>query len=67
MINRPFWETHWWTISSQTQAELKQAIALAAQGEFVRYEVDVLGANNRVITIDFLYVHCKTRQAKLFC
>lgn len=53
VINRPFWETHWWTISPQTQAELKQAIARAAQGEFIRYEVDVLGANNRVATIDF--------------
>ncbi|MEH1810368.1 PAS domain S-box protein [Nostoc sp.] len=52
-IDRPFWETHWWTISPQTQAELKQAIARAAQGEFIRYEVDVLGANNRVATIDF--------------
>ncbi|MEH1864252.1 MAG: PAS domain S-box protein [Nostoc sp.] len=53
VINRPFWEAHWWTISPQTQEELKQAIARSAQGEFVRYEVDVLGANNRVATIDF--------------
>ncbi|MEA5604529.1 PAS domain-containing protein [Nostoc sp. UHCC 0252] len=53
VIDRPFWEAHWWTISPQTQEELKQAIAHAAKGEFVRYEVDVLGANNRVATIDF--------------
>ncbi|MDZ8026680.1 MAG: PAS domain-containing protein [Nostoc sp. DedQUE11] len=53
VINRPFWEAHWWTISPQTQEQLKQAIARAAQGEFIRYEVDVIGANNRVATIDF--------------
>ncbi|MEH2241577.1 PAS domain-containing protein [Nostoc sp.] len=53
VINRPFWEAYWWTISPQTQEELRQAIARAAQGEFIRYEVDVLGANNRVATIDF--------------
>jgi len=53
VVNRPFWETHWWTISPQTQEQLKQAIARAAQGEFIRYEVDVIGANNRVATIDF--------------
>ncbi|WP_392480799.1 PAS domain-containing protein [Nostoc sp. C110] len=53
VINRPFWEAHWWTISPQTQEELKQAIADAAKGKFVRYEVDVLGANERVATIDF--------------
>ncbi|MDZ8259620.1 PAS domain S-box protein [Nostoc sp. ChiQUE01b] len=53
VIDRPFWEAYWWTISPQTQAELKQAIARAAQGEFIRYEVDVLGANSQVATIDF--------------
>lgn len=53
VVNRPFWETHWWTISPQTQEQLKQAIVRAAQGEFIRYEVDVIGANNRVATIDF--------------
>ena len=52
-INRPFWETKWWTISTATQEQLKEAIARAASGEFVRYEVDVLGAQNLVTTIDF--------------
>ena len=53
VLNRPFWEAKWWTISEETQAQLKNAIALAAQGEFVRYEVDVLGAEDKIITIDF--------------
>jgi PAS domain S-box-containing protein len=52
IINRPFWEARWWTISPETQTQLKAAIAQAAQGEFVRYEVDVLGVD-RVATIDF--------------
>ncbi|WP_204138571.1 diguanylate cyclase [Halomicronema sp. CCY15110] len=53
VINRPFWEARWWTISPATQAQLKEAIAQAAAGQFVRYEVDVLGAEGRVATIDF--------------
>jgi PAS domain S-box-containing protein len=53
VVNRPFWETKWWTIDHETQEQLKQAIACASSGSFVRYEVDVLGANNSVITIDF--------------
>lgn len=53
VIGRPFWEARWWTISEQTQNQLRKAIALAASGEFVRYEVDVLGAGNTVATIDF--------------
>ena len=53
LINRPFWECHWWTISEATQAELKAAIRRAAAGEFVRYEVEVLGAEGRTVFIDF--------------
>ncbi len=53
VVGRPFWECHWWTISPATQAQLRVAITQAARGEFVRYEVDVLGAQGRVITIDF--------------
>jgi PAS domain S-box-containing protein len=53
VIGRPFWEARWWTISPQTQAQLQAAIAQAAKGEFVRYEVEVLGAGDRIVTIDF--------------
>jgi PAS domain S-box-containing protein len=41
VINRPFWEARWWTISPQTQAQLRSCIQSAATGEFVRYEVDI--------------------------
>ncbi|MEO1429592.1 MAG: PAS domain S-box protein [Cyanobacteria bacterium J06633_8] len=53
VVNRPFWQNYWWTISPQTQYSLQQAIKRAANGEFVRYEVDILGAGNKVTTIDF--------------
>ncbi|WP_168642926.1 PAS domain S-box protein [Dolichospermum sp. UHCC 0259] len=53
VVNRPFWETYWWTNSPENQDKLKQAIARAAQGEFIRYEVDVLGSGNQIATIDF--------------
>ena len=53
VVGKPFWETYWWTISTATQERLQKAIAQAAQGEFVRYEVEVLGAGGQVATIDF--------------
>ncbi|MEA5582557.1 PAS domain S-box protein [Nodularia harveyana UHCC-0300] len=53
VVNRPFWEARWWTISPDTQEELKTAIAQAAAGEFIRYQVDVLGAGDNIATIDF--------------
>ncbi|MBD2421260.1 PAS domain S-box protein [Anabaena cylindrica FACHB-243] len=52
VVNRPFWEAYWWQISQVTQDNLKKNIARAAQGEFIRYEVNVLGAAG-VATIDF--------------
>jgi diguanylate cyclase (GGDEF)-like protein/PAS domain S-box-containing protein len=53
VVGRPFWEAGWWQVSPEIQAQLRQAIAAASQGEFVRYEVVVQGANQQVITIDF--------------
>lgn len=53
VINRPFWEARWWTISPETQARLKQAIVQAAAGEFIRYEVEVRGAGDTTAIIDF--------------
>ncbi|MCC5645893.1 PAS domain S-box protein [Nostoc sp. CHAB 5824] len=53
VVGKPFWEAKWWTISSETQAQLKTAIAAAANGKSIRYEVDVWGRDDRVMTIDF--------------
>jgi PAS domain S-box-containing protein len=65
IVNRPFWEARWWTISTETQNQLKDAIARAATGEFVRYEVDVLGAGNSVATIDFSLKPVKDEQGNV--
>ncbi|WP_193981825.1 PAS domain S-box protein [[Phormidium] sp. LEGE 05292] len=53
VIDKLFWETKWWTISPETQSELKLAIAAAAAGALMRYEVDVIGKDNQTVTIDF--------------
>lgn len=53
VIRKPFWECYWWTISPITQSQLQAAITQAVQGQFIRYEVDMLGENNRTATLDF--------------
>jgi PAS domain S-box-containing protein len=53
VIGLPFCETHWWKLSSTAQTQLQEAIALAKQGEFIRYEVNLLGAGGKISTIDF--------------
>ena len=53
VIGKPIWETYWLTISEATQNRIKQAVQQAAQGEFVRYEMDIFGAGQTITTIDF--------------
>ncbi|WP_159451538.1 PAS domain S-box protein [Planktothrix sp. PCC 11201] len=53
VVNRPFWEEHWWTISPDVQTQLQDTIVRAARGEFIRYEIDILGQGNQITTIDF--------------
>jgi len=53
VVHKPFWQARWWHLSSEIQDRLKDAVVRAASGEFVRYEVDLLGKDNRIITVDF--------------
>ncbi|OLT59266.1 hypothetical protein BJP37_09640 [Moorena bouillonii PNG] len=53
IVGKPFWQIQWWTQSTQTENSLKNAIAQAATGNFVRYQGSVLGLNGQVITMDF--------------
>ncbi len=52
VIGRPFWEGSWWP-TLEVQEQLQAAIAQAAAGDFVRYEVEHLGADKTVASIDF--------------
>ncbi|PZO38291.1 MAG: hypothetical protein DCF19_16560 [Pseudanabaena frigida] len=53
LVGVPLWETYWWHISLEARQDLQQAIARAAQGEFIRYDVDVLGVDGQIMSIDF--------------
>ncbi len=53
VVGKYFWEAPWWSLSEAIREQLKEAIRNSAKGEFIRYRVDVAGANEKVITIDF--------------
>jgi len=53
VVGKPLWDCYWWTVSPETQAKVKLAFEKAVGGEFIRYEIDILGADNRTATIDF--------------
>ena len=53
VVGRLLWEAYWFQISTETQKRLRESVMRAAQGEFIRYEMDAWGTNQRVIPIDF--------------
>ena len=52
-IGCPLWKAPCWSYSPAVQQQLQESIARAAQGEFIRYEVELMGAGNRLVPIDF--------------
>jgi PAS domain S-box-containing protein len=53
LVNKRFWESPWWNHSPETQAQLKDAVARAAAGKFVRFEVSHRGADGGLQYLDF--------------
>ena len=56
VVNKPFDQTYWWSYSTQVQSQLRTAIAAAASGEKVRYDVTVRVGTEKYILIDFSIV-----------
>ncbi|MBJ6725013.1 ATP-binding response regulator [Geomesophilobacter sediminis] len=52
-IGHYFWDTPWWSRSAELQAQLKDAVTRAAQGEFVRFEVTHKGPDASQHYFDF--------------
>ncbi|MBL0211353.1 MAG: PAS domain S-box protein [Holophagaceae bacterium] len=53
VIGQPFWETPWWSHDPRAQADVKDAIAKASAGSFVRLEATHLGVDGKVRVVDF--------------
>lgn len=55
VIGKPFWECFWWTVSRKAQEDVRDAVARAARGETIRYDVEIYGkkSGTETIIIDF--------------
>gem|GEM_PF-416140 len=53
VINRPFWETPWWSHSAHDREQLKDAIQQAANGKTVQFETTHPAADGSLASIDF--------------
>lgn len=52
VLGLPLWEAYWWQIDDTTPQEVREAVDRAAEGEFVRSEVEIQGRDEDII-IDF--------------
>jgi PAS domain S-box-containing protein len=53
VVGRPLWETVWFVSTPGAPEKLREAIARAAAGEFIRYEVPLVHPSGDTITLDF--------------
>ena len=56
VIGRPFAEASWWSYDSGVKQQLSDAMGRAANGETVRYDVDIQVSDGEFMTIDFQIV-----------
>lgn len=53
VIGQLLWETPWFSISDRARVRVRDAIARAAKGEFMRYELAIFAIGRRAIMVDF--------------
>lgn len=53
LIGLKFWDCPWWQVDDKTKDDLKEAVKTASNGDFVRYDVNVVSGSGHQITIDF--------------
>ena len=52
VVGKPLWDTHWWQTTPEARQRVRGAVERAAEGEFVRYETEVQGADGTRV-VDF--------------
>ena len=53
VMGKRFDQTHWWTRSPEKQRKLQDSLRDAAAGTTVRYDVELAGKDDTLLTVDF--------------
>ena len=55
VLGKPFWQARWWAVSEEVQRRVREMIAEARAGRFVRCDFEVFGElqGHKTIVIDF--------------
>jgi PAS domain S-box-containing protein len=66
VVGRPFWETVWFVHTPGAPEKLREAIARAAAGEFIRYEAPLLRPSGEKVIFDFSLHPVRDKQGDVF-
>lgn len=55
VVGKPFWEARWWAVSDDARAQVRSMVEHAAQGHFIRRDMEVFGDlhGEKSIFVDF--------------
>ena len=55
VVGTPFWEARWFALSEESRASQREMVLRAAQGEFIRRDIEVYGeaSGERTIITDY--------------
>lgn len=55
VVGKPFWQARWWAVSEEVRSRVREMIAEARSGSFVRCDFEVFGEQqgHKTIVIDF--------------
>ncbi len=67
VIGKPFWETPWWTHSTEEQERLREGIRRAGQGEFVQFEATHRTADGESRRVDFTMKPARDDAGQVVC
>jgi PAS domain S-box-containing protein len=66
VVGRPFWETVWFIHTPGAPEKLREAIARAAAGEFIRYEAPLMRPSGEEVIFDFSLHPVRNTQGDVF-
>jgi PAS domain S-box-containing protein len=66
VVGRPFWETVWFIHTPAAPEKLREAIARAAAGEFIRYEAPLMRPSGEEVIFDFSLHPVRNTQGDVF-
>jgi len=67
VVGKPFWEARWWAVSEEAREQVRSMVAQAANGNFIRRDMEVFGDlhGEKTIFVDFSLTPIRDDQGRV--